>query len=148
MSEDLREVVKKHHAFYEVLPYCVVLEERHGNPSATTRTIQAGFDVDIYGLNPKNEMTSPGPDPDYALGYLELQEMTKEISPQASGSCSVEVIAFPSRVVLDVRNHAAAEGMLRIRISRRDLGQPAGLPEQHALKEVENQLRGLGVARR
>lgn len=147
MSEDLHEVAKKHHAFYEVLPYCVVLEERHGSPTAITRTIQAGFDVDIYGQNLKNEMAPPGPDPDYALGYLELQQMTKEISPQTSGSCSLEVISFPSRVVLDVRNHAV-EGILRIRISRRDLGQPAGPAEQQALKEVENQLRGLGVARR
>lgn len=147
MSEDLCEVVKKHHAFYEVLPYCVVLEERHGSPTALTRTIQAGFDVDIYGRNLKNEMASPGPDPDYVLGYLELQEMTKEILQQVSGSCSLEVIQFPSRVVLDARNHAV-EGILRIRISRRDLGQPAGLAEQQALKEVENQLRGLGLARR
>jgi len=147
MSEDLREVVSKHHAFYEVLPYCVVLEEIHGSPTAVTRTIQAGFDVDIYGRNLKNDLAMPGPDPDYALGYLELQQMTKEILPQAGGSCSLEVISFPSRVVLDARNHAV-EGILRIRISRRDLGQPAGLAEQQALKEVENQLRGLGVARR
>ena len=147
MSEDLREVVQKHHAFYEVLPYCVVLDERHGSPTAITRTIQAGFDVDIYGLSPKNKMASPGTDPDYALGCLELQEMTKEILTQTGGSCSLEVISFPLRVVLDARNHAA-EGMLRIRISRRDLGQPVGLTEQQALKEIENQLRGLGVARR
>jgi len=146
MSEDLREVVNKHHAFYEVLPYCVVLEERHGSPTAITRTIQAGFDVDIYGRNLTNDMAMPDPDPDYALGYLELKEMTKEILPQA-GSCSLEVMPFPSRVVLDARNHAV-EAMLRIRIARRDLDQPAGTAEQQALKEVENQLRGLGVARR
>ena len=146
MSEDLRGVVNKHHAFYEVLPYCVVLEERHGSPTAITRTIQAGFDVDIYGRNLTNDMAMPGPDPDYALGYLELKEMTKEILPQA-GSCSLEVMSFPSRVVLDARNHAV-EAMLRIRIARRDLDQPAGTAEQQALKEVENQLRGLGVARR
>jgi len=146
MSEDLREVVNKHHAFYEVLPYCVVLEERHGSPTAITRTIQAGFDVDIYGRNLTNDMAMPGPDPDYALGYLELKEMTKEILPQA-GSCSLEVMSFPSRVGLDARNHAV-EAMLRIRIARRDLDQPAGTAEQQALKEVENQLRGLGVARR
>ena len=147
MSENLCEVVKKHHAFYEVLPYCVVLEERHGSPTALTRTIQAGFDVDIYGLSPRNDLMPPGPDLDYALGCLELQEMTKEILPQTGGSCSLEVTSFPLRVVLDARNHAV-EGMLRIRISRRDLDQPVGLTEQEALKEVENRLRGLGVARR
>jgi len=69
MSEDLREVVSKHHAFYEVLPYCVLLEERHGSPTAITRSIQAGFDVDIYGRNLTNDMAMPGPDPDYASPY-------------------------------------------------------------------------------
>jgi len=39
--------------------------------------------------------------------------------------------------------------MIRIRISHRRGGdQPAGLPEQHTLEEIENQLNGLGITRR
>jgi hypothetical protein len=72
MSDNLRSLIKEHHAFYEVLPYYVLLEERHGSFSAVTRSVQAGFDVDIYGVSIKKELTLPGLDPAYALGYSEL----------------------------------------------------------------------------
>jgi hypothetical protein len=31
MSDNLRSRIKEHHAFYEVLPYYVLLEESHGS---------------------------------------------------------------------------------------------------------------------
>ena len=34
MSDNLRSLIKEHHAFYEVLPYYLLLEERHGSSSA------------------------------------------------------------------------------------------------------------------
>jgi hypothetical protein len=146
MSDNLRALIKEHHAFYEVLPYYVLLEERHGSFPAITRRVQAGFDVEIYGVNIRNELALPGPDPHYALGHAELQKIAEKISHHTS--CSLEVIPFPSTAVIDSRN-ANVEGMLRIRIShRRGLDQPAGPPEQQALEEVENQLHGLGIARR
>jgi hypothetical protein len=148
MSKDRRALVKEHHAFYEVSPYYASVEEKHGGPAARTRTIQAGFDVDIFGVNPNNEMVSPGSDPDYVLSYAELNEIAKEISHHTSGSCSFEVIPFPSRMVLGGPGHAQVEGMLRIRISHsRGLDQPAGLPEQQALQELEKQLHNVGLAR-
>jgi hypothetical protein len=147
MSYNFRSLIKEHQAFYEVLPYDVLLEERHGSFPAMTRRVQAGFDVDIYGVSVKNELTLPGPDPKYALAYSELQKLAKKLSHDTP--CSLEVIPFPSTAVIDIRNHAQVEGMLRIRISHwRGLDQPAGPPEQHALEEVENRLHGLGVARR
>jgi hypothetical protein len=146
MPKDIRELVKEHHAFYEVSPYNVLREEKHGTPAARTRTIQAGFDVDVFGVNP--EMVPPGPDPDYVLGYADLQEIAEEISHHTSGSCSLEVIPFPSRIVLGGLGHAQVEGMLRIRISHsRGLDQPAGLPEQQALEKLEKQLLDLGLTR-
>jgi hypothetical protein len=147
MSDNLRSLINKHHAFYEVSPYHVLLEERHGSFPAMTRSVQAGFDVDIYGVSIKDGLTPPGPDPEYALGYSELQKLAEKLSHDTS--CSLEVIPFPSTAVLDSRTHAQVEGMLRIRISHcRGLDEPAGLPERHALEEVENRLHGLGVARR
>jgi hypothetical protein len=147
MSDNLRSLIKEHHPFYEVLPYYVVLEERHGSFPAMTRRVQAGFDVEIYGVNIKGELVVPGPDPHYALGHAQLQKIVEKVSHDTS--CSVEVIPFPSTAVLDSRNHAQVQGMLRIRISHcRGLDQPAGLPEQHALEEVENRLHGVGIARR
>ncbi len=53
MSKDVLELIKEFHAFYEVLPYNIVLTEKRASLPAMNRTIQAGFDVDIYGLNPK-----------------------------------------------------------------------------------------------
>ncbi len=148
MSYKLRSLIKEHHAFYEVLPYYLLLQERHGSSSAGTRRVQAGFDIEIYGVNIKDEFKVPGLDSHYALGYVQLQEIVEKVSHRVEHSCSLEVIPFHSTLVLDTRNQTV-EAMIRIRIShRRGVDQPAGPPEQHTLEEIENQLRGLGVARR
>jgi hypothetical protein len=145
MFKDVRELVKEHQVFYEVSPYNLLIDEQAGSPPASTRTIQAGFDVDIYGVNTNDEPALPGPD--YALGYAEVRKVTTEISHRTSNSCSLEVIPFPSRIVIGA--HAELEGMLRIRIShRRGLDQAAGPPEGQALKELENRLKDLGIPRR
>jgi hypothetical protein len=147
MSDNLRSLAKEHHAFYEVLPHYVMVEEKRGSFGA--KRVQAGFDVEIYAANIKNDLALPGPDPVYALGYAEFKKIAENVSQHASGSCSLEVISFPSTVVVDSRNDGKVEAMFLIRISHcRGLDQPAGLPEQHALEEVENQLHELGVARR
>jgi len=149
MSENIRRLAKEHHAFYEVLPYCVVVDEKHGSLSARTRRTQAGFDVDIYGVNINNELAPPGADPAYALACAELQKIAEKVSHHIGEPCAIEVISSPSTVALDARNHAKVEAMLRIRISHlRALDQPFGLPEQRALGEIENELRTLGVDRR
>jgi len=146
-SKDLRRLVAEHHAFYEVLPYYLVLMENPGQLPAKTRSIRAGFDVDIYGVNTNKEPALPGPD--YALGYGELQKAAQEISHRISDSCSIEAISFPSKIVFGGVSHAEVEGMLRLRIShRRGLDQPAGPAEDQALKEVEDHLHQLGVVRR
>jgi hypothetical protein len=148
MSDNIIPLVKEHRAFYEVSPYYRVLEERHG-PEATTRTLKGGFDVDIYGVNTRNNLAFPGSDRHYALGCAQLQRIAQEVSRHASDSCVLEVTPFPSRIVFDNRNRGTVEGMIRIRISHlRGLDQPAGLPEEHALEEVESQLQGIGVTRR
>jgi hypothetical protein len=54
-------------------------------------------------------------------------------------SCSLEVIPSPSTVVFGSRK---MEATFRLRISHgRGLDQPAGLPEQRALEEVEKELK-------
>jgi hypothetical protein len=50
MSDNFHSLIKEHHAFYEVVPYYLLFEERHGSSSARTRRVQAGFDVEIYGV--------------------------------------------------------------------------------------------------
>ena len=141
MSENIRELIEQHHSFYEVLPYYIVQEQRtHG----TTKRIQVGFDIDVYGTKPSHERH---PGRDYLLGYLELEKLVETILPKTGEACSVEVISFPSTVVLDTKRQFQEEGMLRIRITHKGL-QPAGEPEERALKEIKERLHDLGLRQR
>ena len=149
MPETFCSVIQEHHAFYEVLPYYIVVEDANGGLSPTTRRVHAGFDIDIYGESLAQNWGIPGPDPDYTLGYSELRKIAEEASRHATDSCSLEVIEFPATVFFDLRRHGKQEALLRIRISHcRGLHEPAGLPEQRALEELEKELKSLGVARR
>jgi hypothetical protein len=55
MTETLHSLIQERHAFYDVLPYYVVVDDaKNGSVSITTRRVHAGFDVDIYGESRKN----------------------------------------------------------------------------------------------
>lgn len=149
MPDSMTSVARKHHAYYEVSPYYVTVEEKHGSASASSRQIHAGFDVDVFGANVSGGLQLPGGDPDYVLGYEVLNKLAQAVSEHATGSCSAEVISSPWMMFFDPRKHDSVQGKLRIRISHhRGLGRPAGEPEQRALKEVEEKLGTMGVARR
>ena len=149
MPDDIRSLLKEHHAFYEVSPYYVLLDERPVGLPATTRRVQAGFNVDVYGIRTEDNEPAMPPPHEYALGYAELQKLAERVSQHATDSCSLEVIPFPSTAIIDSRNHGQVEAMIRIQISHeRGLNQPAGSPEQRALEEVERELRTLGIAHR
>ena len=147
MPEILQLLVKKYRVFYEVLPYQVAIEQAHGSPEETRHIIQAGFDVDVHGLSNKAEVELPPPG-DYELGYAELKKIADTVAQHAS-DCSIEVIPFPSTVFSEAGENFRSEAVIRIRISHhRGIDQPAGLPEEHALKELERQLQDLGLRRR
>ena len=151
MPESPQSLATKHHAFYEVLPYYDVVDEGEENSHPTTRRVQSGFDVNIYGVTSKNELAAPVPDSDsdYAMGCAEVQKIADEISHNAAGHCSVEVNRFSSSTFLDPEDHNKVEGRIQIRISHLGpLEEPAGQPEQQALQEVENRLKALGITRR
>lgn len=141
MSENIHELIEQHHAFYEVLPYYIVQEDR--THKATTR-IQAGFDIDVYGIKPSHEQH---PGRDYVLGYVALEKLVETILLNTGEACSVEVIPFPSTVFLDTRRQFQEQGMLRIRITHKHL-QPAGEPEERALQKIKERLRDLGLSQR
>jgi len=149
MAENIGSLIQEHHAFYEVSPYYVLFDERPLGLPAITRSVQAGFNVDVYGVRTEdNEPAMPSPD-EYALGYAALQKLAKTVSQHTSDSCSVEVIPFPSTAIIDNRNHGLVEAMIRIQISHgRGLNQPAGVAEGRALQDVEKELKSLGVAHR
>ncbi len=141
MSENIHELIEQHHAFYEVLPYYIVQEDR--THKATTR-IQAGFDIDVYGIKPSHEQH---PGRDYVLGYMAVEKLVETILLNTGEACSVEVISFPSSVFLDTRRQFQEEGMLRIRITHKHL-QPAGEPEERVLQKIKERLRDLGLSQR
>ncbi len=139
MSANIHELIEQHHAFYEILPYYISQEDRM---RGTTKSVQAGFDSDVYGVKPRDEHH---PGPDYVLGYRALQELVDTTLAHVDQSCSVEIISFPSTVILDPRRLFQEEGMLRIRIMHKNL-QPAGEPEQRALQELKQRLLDVGLS--
>lgn len=141
MSENIHEVVRQHDAFYQVLPYYILQEER---TRGTAKRIQAGFDIDVYGVKPSQEQH---PGRDYVFGYLVLEKLVERILLKNGESCSMEVIPFPSTLVFDSKRQFQQEGMLRIRITHKGL-QPAGEPEERALKEIKERLHDLGLTQR
>ena len=146
MSENIHELIEQHHAFYQVLPYYIMVQimVQEERTHATTKRIQAGFDIDVYGIKPSHEQH---PGRDYVLGYVALEKLVETILPHTGESCSVEVIRFPSTVVFDPKRQFQEEGMLRIRITHKGL-QPAGKPEERALKEIKERLHDLGLSQR
>ena len=149
MADNISSLVTKRHAFYEVSPYYVLLDERPVGLPATTRTVQAGFNVDVYGVRTEDTEPAMPPPQKYALAYAELQKLAERVSQHACDSCSLEVIPFSSTFIIDRRNHRHVEAMIRIQIShQRGLNQPAGSPEKCALEEVERELKSLGIAHR
>jgi len=149
MPENSQSLAAKHHAFYEVLPYYVVVDEGQENAPTTTRRVQSGYEVNIYGVSTRKELAPPTPDSDYAQGYTEVQKIADEISHAAGRQCSIEVIPFASSAFLDAQDQRKVEARIQIRISHLGpLEEPAGQPEQDALKEVESRLEAVGIARR
>lgn len=149
MADNISSLIKERHAFYEVSPYYILVDERPVGLPATTRTVQAGFNVDVYGIRTEDTEPAMPPPQEYALGYAELQKLAERVSQHASDSCSLELIPFFSTAIVDSRNHSQVEAMIRIQISHeRGLNQSAGSPEKCALEEVERELKSLGIAHR
>src|SRR5208282_6501314 len=105
MADNISSLVKEHLAFYEVSPYYVLLDERPLGLPATTRTVHAGFNVDVYGVRTEDTEPAMPPPKEYALAYAELQKLAESVSQHGSDSCSVEVIPFSSTAIIDSRNH-------------------------------------------
>jgi hypothetical protein len=149
MDEKIRHLIEQHHAYYEVTPSYIMIDEGYGTPAAKTRRIQHGFDVDVYGIKTSDDHGMPAMSPDYALGDALLQELARTVSSDSTDKCSIEVTPFGSTEYLDTKDHFRATAMLQIRISHhRGLDQPAGPAEQRALEEIEKHLQGLGVTRK
>ena len=143
MPGDVRQVIKFHHCYSEVSPYHIVIEQRPVGGPVSVRRVQAGFDLDIYGVKTSSE---PDPSAEYWLVYTELKNVVDAVRHESDRSCSIEVIPFGSTIVLDTRNHLRPMAMLRIRVTRNgNILEPSGTAEIQALKALEAQLSRLGI---
>jgi hypothetical protein len=142
---DVQQVLDRYHAFYEVRPYYMVLDEHPAGAPRIEQKVQAGFDVNLYGIL----QTCHFPVFHTAEGRLVLDyfgSVAREIQSTVGHECTVELMAETDSVVRDTRRHFQPEAMLRIRISHdRGLDQSAGPPEEQALKAIRNVLHELNV---
>ena len=143
MSGDIRQIIESHHCYLEISPYYMVTEDRPAGGAVSVRRVQAGYDLDIYGVKMSRE---PDPPAEYWLVYNRLKEVAESVRQENKRTCSVEVIPFGSTIVLDTRNHLQPMALLRVRVTHcGDIHEPAGAAEQQALRAVEAQLSTLGV---
>ena len=143
MPGDIRQIFQSHYCYLEILPYYIVAESRPAGCAVNVRRVQAGYDLDIYGVKMSRE---PDPPAEYWLVYNRLKEVAESVRRENQGTCSVEVISFGSTIVLDTKNHLQPMALLRIRVAHcGDILEPAGAAEQKAVRDVEAQLSALGV---
>ena len=145
MTGDIRSVLQEHHAFYEVSPFYVA---HRFNGRCAGDMVQGGFNVDVYGIRTEDDEAAAPPPEEYGLGWATLLELADKVGAHTPGSCCLDVIPLPSIAIIDGRD-GAVEAMIRLRISHsRGPDEPAGVTEQRALEEIEQELESLGVRRR
>jgi hypothetical protein len=149
MATDVRNaevhgVLERYHVRYEVRPYYVVWDQRPEGREPVEQKVNAGFDVDLYGELEKYQFPLfHTDDARTVLNYF--ASLAHEIQASVGQGCTIEITPCPS-LVLDTQKHFQSEAMLQIRISHeRGLDQPAGPPEQQALKAIREALHELGA---
>jgi len=143
MSTRIRETIESHHCFCEVLPYYIIAENRPLEGAVSVRRVQAGFDLDIYGVKAIHQ---PDPPAEYWLVYTKLKEIVDAVRHENKHACFIDLIPFGSTTVLDTKNHLQPMAMLRIRVAHNgDIHEPAGAAEQQAIQAIEVQLSNLGI---
>jgi len=143
MSANIREIIESHHCFCEVLPYYIIAEDRRLEGAVSLRRIQAGFDLDIYGVKTNRQ---PDPPTEYWLVYNKFKEIVDAVRYGNNHACFIDLIPFGSTTVLDTRNHLQPMAMLRIRVAHYGyIQEPAGVAEQQAMEAIEVQLSNLGI---
>ena len=98
MSRDIRRILESHHCFLEISPYYVVTEDSPPGGAVSVRKVQAGFNLDIYGVKMSRE---PDPPAEYWLVYNRLKEVADVVRRENNRACSIEVIPYGSTIVLD-----------------------------------------------
>ena len=142
---DVHEVLEVHQVRYEVRAYYVVLDQRPAGAPPKEQKIQAGYDVDLYGILENEQL--PLYQTEGSRGVVKYFEtVAQQIQLEVGNQCTIEVIPYTDSITLDTHEHFQPEVMLRIRISHdRGLDQPEGPAEEQALTAIRENLNKLGV---
>jgi len=142
---DVHEVLQSHHVRCEIRSYYVVLDQRPAGAPPKEQKVQAGFDVDLYGVLENEKLTLYYSEE--ARGVVKhFETVAQEIQSRVGNHCTIEVIPYADSMVLDTHQHFRPEVLLRIRISHdRGLDQPEGPAEEQALIAVREALLEVGV---
>jgi hypothetical protein len=140
---DVHRVFQRFHVRYEVHPYYVVWEQRPPGAPVVDQRIQAGFDVDLFGVLGKMELPRLlKEEGDKVVSYFEA--VSREVQSKVGQGCTVEVVRYRDSIFLDT--HLQPQAMVRIRISHcRGVDQSEGPAEEQALKAVLEKLHELDV---
>jgi hypothetical protein len=144
-GEKLRGLLLRHGARCEISPYYVVLDVRTFGVPPVQRKVQAGFDVDLYGIGAGHHTLSVA-DGEFEEVLQELEEACREAVPPGAESCRIEIIRFEETLVLSVQQHFEPQALVRVRVTHsRGLDQPSGPAEDQALAAIVRSLADLGV---
>jgi hypothetical protein len=143
-APDVRQLLAHHHAFYEVSPHHVVVDQRE-QPS---RVVHDGFDVCIYGVRTESDESFMPPPREYALSYEALRRIVEHVAESTSHACAVNVMPLPAKTVLNVHADARIAAVLLIRIARWGVHEAAGPQESRVLELLEAALHEVGLRRR
>ncbi|HLJ13978.1 MAG TPA: hypothetical protein VKV15_05735 [Bryobacteraceae bacterium] len=147
MRDNVREMIQRHHIRYELLPYYILLDVRGEGAPYIKRRVQAGYDVDLYGVGDHGEQRFDigGAEMHAILEYL--NEVAQEILPDLSDSCFVEITPFETSLTVDPRHQFQAHACLRLRVMHLGaLDRQAGRAEEKALEQIRSGLQLLGVS--
>jgi hypothetical protein len=144
---DVHEVLERHHARFEVLPYYVMVDQRSVGRPPVEQRIQAGFDVELYGtLEHEQFPLFHGEEGLTVVNHCKM--IAQRIQSDVGHQCTIQVIPCFDSIILDTQHHFQPQAMLRIRIChQRGMDQPKGPAEEQALKALQDALHALQVKR-
>jgi len=87
----IREVLEQHDTQYEVRPYYVVADHRPVGASPIVHRIEAGFDVDLYGVLEKEQFPLfRGEGARIVVDHFKA--VAQDFQSKAGGQCTIEFI--------------------------------------------------------
>jgi hypothetical protein len=146
MADDIRDLIAKHSLTYEVLPYYVEVDVHHKDAPTTYQKVQAGFDIDLYGVGVGKDLNLSSGAGQLSLTIHDLQQIAEAVKPHQVSTQLIEVIPFETNLYLSPNHNLQPEALVRIRITHlRGLDQPSGPLEAQTVNAIERQIQVLGA---